>query len=353
MNDKTKKIFLAAVLLIAVGCVVMGAALLMGGDASLDLTSGTGIIGMSNITFEKSNRMDNAYDSMGEYAVPADGINGLNIDWISGSLTVTPYDGDVIAFSEQSGNTIDEENALRFGVIDNTLYIQYCRSGRYKNLPIKELEVQIPQALAESLKEIELDSTSASITIQGFQARELNVDTISGRTDISNCTADEMELGSTSGNIRLENVTARRATIDSISGKVELSGGFGTLEVGTTSGDIRGIGAVTADELEISTISGATELTGSFSDVEQDSTSGSIRLTSDTPLTRLRINSISGAVKLTLPEDSGFTLHFDTISGKLDCAFPVIKQKDEYTAGDGSASFSVDTTSGGLTIQIG
>ena len=82
-----------------------------------------------------------------------------------------------------------------------------------------------------------------------------------------------------------------------------------------------------------------------------DTTSGKVTLELLNCPMELDVETTSGDVKLTLPADSGFRLEFDHASGDFENSdFPLSRRGGSYIAGDGSAEFSVDTTSGDLHI---
>lgn len=112
---------------------------------------------------------DNEYSESGEYAVSAEGISSLDIAWIAGGVDITPYNGEVISFSETSREDLSARSALRYGVEDGTLYIQYCRSDA-NDLPAKELTVLVPESLASGLGELSVSSISAAVDISGLEA---------------------------------------------------------------------------------------------------------------------------------------------------------------------------------------
>jgi DUF4097 and DUF4098 domain-containing protein YvlB len=90
---------------------------------------------------------------------------------------------------------------------------------------------------------------------------------------------------------------------------------------------------------------------GSVSDITANTTSGDVEIDADPCPGRVEVDTVSGSVRLTLPPECSFTLDFDTVSGDLDCGFPVVMRDGEYTCGGGTAKFDVDTTSGSVHIS--
>ena len=208
---------------------------------------------------------DNEYSESGEYAVSAEGISSLDIAWIAGGVDITPYNGEVISFSETSREDLSARSALRYGVEDGTLYIQYCRSDA-NDLPAKELTVLVPESLASGLGELSVSSISAAVDISGLEAGTARLSTISGSVFYSGG-ADILYVSTISGGVRLApDATPQNILADTVSGDVELalSDEDWTLNFSTASGaftsDFPGVsssgGGKGPNDIHVSTTSG-------------------------------------------------------------------------------------------------
>lgn len=208
---------------------------------------------------------DNEYSESGEYAVSAEGISSLDIAWIAGGVDITPYNGEVISFSETSREDLSARSALRYGVEDGTLYIQYCRSDA-NDLPAKELTVLVPESLASGLGELSVSSISAAVDISGLEAGTARLSTISGSVFYSGG-ADILYVSTISGGVRLApDATPQNILADTVSGNVELalSDEDWTLNFSTASGaftsDFPGVsssgGGKGPNNIHVSTTSG-------------------------------------------------------------------------------------------------
>ena len=144
---------------------------------------------------------ENAYDSDGVYSVQADGLNSLDIKWVAGGAQINVYDGSEVLIVESAKNAIPEDNALRYGVEDGILYVQYCPKGATGNLPEKSLTVSIPRTLAEKMNSFDFDAASASLSLSGLTAEYFTFEGVSGRLDVDSITASTVELNTTSGSI--------------------------------------------------------------------------------------------------------------------------------------------------------
>ena len=223
-------------------------------------------------------------------------INAVEVDWVSGKIEISVYDGETTEISENEIS--DEDYKLRYKVENGRLTVHSEKSGFSFGIisrPKKELTIKIPRAYAENLKTLKINSTSAEINLNGLTVLEsTETDTVSGRV-----TAENLNTAS--------------------------------LECDTVSGDVKASGAIEAFDLS--------------------STSGAAEITTTVPLKKLETDTVSGDVTLPLPESSGFTLEFDTVSGDLNCELPMTNKNGKHICNDGSAEFEADSTSGDFTVK--
>lgn len=257
-----------------------------------------------------------AYSESNSYEVPLASIETIDISWVDGSVSVVPYDGATIAFSESSLTGIPEKYALSYAVNGSTLTIQYSVSDINWNTDwwnlSKKLEVLVPKALAGDFKNLRVDAVSASVNVNDISGDKVGLSTVSGSIDATNVTANTLDLETASGSLK------------------------------TT--------ACTIDSVQANSVSGAIKLEGSFNTVLADAVSGSSSVKSSVCPTRVRMDTVSGACSLAIPESSGFTARYSTVSGGFSCAFPATISNDRATYGDGSADFSFNTVSGSIQI---
>lgn len=223
-------------------------------------------------------------------------INAVEVDWVSGKIDIAVYDGDTTVIDENEIS--DEDYKLRYRVENGKLTVHSEKSGISFGVikrPKKELTIKIPRTYAENLRELKINSTSAEININGLTVSEkAEIDTVSGRVSASDFNA-------------------------------------ASLECDTVSGDIKVSGAIERFDL--------------------DSTSGSAQITTSVPLKGLETDTVSGNVTVILPESSGFSLEFDTVSGDLNSELPLTKKNGKHICKDGSAKFEADSNSGDFTVK--
>ncbi len=374
MNRTLKNALIVACALALAGVLIVCAAYAFGARPGLLWNTGRwgfpyvniGASGMSGYR-----AWDNAFDADGNYEIAPDKIESLALDWIAGNVTILIDDGNEIRLSEKAAAPIPEEAALRYGVENGTLHVQYCPQNAKGRLPEKELIVTIPRALADNMASFSYDASSASLLVNDIVAQSFHFDSSSGNLEAASIRADTVKLNASSGDIRFSGEYAKldadtssgKVTLESLgnaastaintsSGDVHISGNMGDLTVDTTSGMVSSFGALTATSLNADTSSGTVNLAGSFDKARVGTTSGTVSLAFTACPQKLDVETSSGDVTLSLPRESGFTLRYDTSSGEMDCDFAVVMDGKKFVGGDGSAQLSVDTSSGNLRVKV-
>ena len=236
-----------------------------------------------------------SYADAGRYQKGActvsDPVQRLEINWISGTVRLEHWDGTDILLEENAGDSADHQ--LRWRLENGILTVQYCAAGRYKNLPEKDLVVKLPQ--------------NGSITV--------SVDTVS-----ADCAAIDLHL--------------KELEFESTSGSLQADGTYGSLSGETVSGGLIVKGEI--GELEVDTTSGNTELT--------------LQITPD----ELSFEGVSGDLKLYLSGERSFSLEQETVSGTIDCEFPLQGNGEHRSYNSGTAApaaeLELSTVSGRMEL---
>lgn len=258
----------------------------------------------------------NEYSKSNTYTVSADGIDAVQIDWVSGEVVVKIGGTDQITFSE-NGVDLTEKTALRYGVQGSTLGIHYCDNQSFVNinLPAKQLTVIVPASLASKLRELSVGSVSANVTVDdpAFHMEKLHFETVSGNLNAVFDSAVEMSTETVSG-------------IISVSGAV--------------------------NDFEADSVSGNVSVSGAISKFEAESESGDVLLDcrNGAPM-ELDVDTTSGNVVLHLPKDANLTLDYETVSGDFDSTFAMSIRNGNYVIGAGHSKWTVETVSGDLTVK--
>lgn len=155
---------------------------------------------------------------IGDASVPASKVKKLEIDWISGSITVDALSsGDTVSFKESAKGKIEENERLRWYLEGSTLHIKWCKSGLKAANRQKDLKVTLPSSL--SLESITINGVSASIALKGLEAKKLDLNTVSGGVDLSNGKVKENTLNTVSGKLSLSYADAPKSiAVGSVSG---------------------------------------------------------------------------------------------------------------------------------------
>lgn len=230
------------------------------------------------------------------FAGKASDIQHLEIEWAAGSITILPDSGsDQILISESVVS--DEKYAMHITQSGNKLKIEFNSEDKYyigfgsNEFDSKDLSISVPADwICNSL---EIDAAATDVKVFGLTIRDVDFDGASGI-----CTFEDCQI--------------RNLDMDTASGDVEFSG--------------------TLDELDFDAMSA--RFTGTFENVPN----------------RIDMDSMSGDLELSLPEDCGFTLNLDAMSGSFDSDFDTTTKNDTYHHGDGRCRINVSAMSGDVAI---
>lgn len=253
-------------------------------------------------------------------SVAVDGISELKIEWVSGIVNVSVGTGTEIAFFETADVPLSNGQKLIATRNGDKLKISYCDAtdAVWKwldldkiHMPRKDLTVTVP---ADVLKKMKIEAVSATVTVDGVGARETDIETVSGEINAKNVSSNEFDAESVSGKITLNGVAVTK------------------LDVKTTSGSLNGV--ADAREVDLETVSGDMELNLLSTPFELDT------------------EAISGSITLGLPENAGFRLSFESVSGDYESEFASVKKGKTYIVGDGTGVFETETVSGDVRFVI-
>jgi len=232
-------------------------------------------------------------------AVNAQKIKNLEIDWAAGSITILPgTQTDAIRFWDDYNG--DEKYQLYYTTQGDTLKIRFCEDdwddigfGFHIEIPFeKNLTVEVPEGwLCDSL---EVDAASAKLEVHDLSINEVEIDTASGVVGFENCSVIH-------------------------------------LDVDTASGDVF--------------------YTGSLVTLDCDSASASIVANLQNVPQSMDLDTASGNLDITLPEDAGFTVKLNAMSGKFRSDFGYAETGGRYVCGNGGCTINVSAMSGNVYIR--
>jgi len=206
------------------------------------------------------------YDDAGKYtpggAALTSTVNNLDIDWISGEIEIIYHEEETIVFSETSNRQEDEHLTMRYWLDGDTLRIKFAESGSWNfNDLHKTLTVMLPDNLV--LDELEIDTVSADLKAHRIAAKRVDMDTVSGWIDIEEAEVSRsFNADTASGDIAAMFTGAlSELEIDTVSGKTQISvEELGEFELNSSSGAISLSAANAPSSGEIGTVSGDVEL---------------------------------------------------------------------------------------------
>ena len=153
-------------------------------------------------------------------------IDEIDIDWVSGSVKISVWDGDTVRFSETSPAKLSEEEQLRWKIEDRELKIRPCSANTRIHIlgdqfPQKALTVEIPASML--LKELGVSQVSSALSAENITADEFDLETVSGTARLSGLSVSELEIETVSGEIGVTGLSVRKKiSAESVSGKIKI-----------------------------------------------------------------------------------------------------------------------------------
>lgn len=269
----------------------------------------------------------NADEYLSGNATISDGeVTEIDLDYLAGSVEVEiSSEVDEFTIEESYKKDLSEDERVHFLFKNGKLMVKYRASSSKKvklNLE-KTLVIKIP-ADRQNLTKITSDTHSASVKIKGNFLNGAVANTIS-----------EVSLVSESGGIVVGGLNISELKVTSTSGNVDIK----TCNV--------------SKSVSIETISGGVYSAGIITPViNAKSTSGAMRFKLSTTGT-VNAETTSGAVEVGfLSSISGFTIGFETRSGKYSTEFSETADGSNRKYGSGSgANVTVKTVSGALSVK--
>lgn len=223
-----------------------------------------------------------------------DTIQNIDIRWVGGKVILQrDSSAQTLTFHEEKGAS---EKSLAYRLDGNTLTIAFMKESTW-NFGIQT----------------------------GNQDKNLIV------TIPDHCVQDKLTINSVSAEIRIIDLMCDEVDVITVSGDVSIeSTAINSVEIGTVSGDV--------------------EYTGSILEFQAETVSGDCELTTILAPDEIEFESVSGGLKLNIPENMGFVLNHDSVSGDITTDIPLTSGKGRKTYGNGECSISTETVSGNVSI---
>jgi len=257
-------------------------------------------------------------------------------NWFNGSFLPTDMETIETSYSEDSVKDFDVE------LVSSSLKVTVGS--------VSKVTVKITTNLPEDRRPV-ANLSGSTLTVKtpkgllgnvnfnfGQYRTEVEITVPSSFNKSRNASSRDIKLNTVSGSVLVENVTVESFDIDSVSGSIKLIG-------------------IEAESVDTNSVSGSTTLEGKVRKFDIDSTSGSVHIkTFDMLTSKSSANTVSGSIHISLPENSGFTLDYSSVSGTTHNAFTGFKSssknrsgKDEYK--NGNVKISAETISGSIHID--
>lgn len=225
-------------------------------------------------------------------------IRDIKIEWVAGSITLTPADVDTIQVAES--DPAESKYAMVWKQSGDKLVIRFCDNVKmdfhfgitFNDVVSKDLTILVP--MDWECDSLEVAAASATLDVRNLLIKEVDFDGASGECRFENCVIDELDLD-------------------------------------TASGDIF--------------------FTGTLNTLDCDAASASVTAVFDNVPKIIDMDSMSGDLDITLPSDAGFTVSLDAVSSDFVCDFDYFQRNDTYCRGNGECRITMDAMSGDLYIR--
>jgi len=319
----------------------------------------------SGFSFSSIEKLSGSYEEVGSYNVPADEVDSFDIMWVTGNVTVVPYDGSEIKLIEYARRALEDDELLKLTTTNGKLRIAYCSRTKWVRIPQKKLELFIPDELSKSIHSFIVDSTSGDVNLESISAKDMNIDSVSGSIKLSDiyapalsldsmsgsidviaATSDHISINTISGSVKAIECTSEKLNCDSTSGSFTLSGSFENVSLNTISGSGFLDNTASNSTVKTDSTSGSMDLSGSFHSARHNSISGTIKVASSIVPVTFSSDTTSAKVTLTIPDEGPVNVNHSSVSGKLTSDVPVTM------VSSGNAQLRFTTISGEVRILV-
>ena len=206
----------------------------------------------------------------------ASAINKMSVEWGSGNINVSYYDGTEIQYDD--GLDANDDCALVSRIENGELKIYFQRNGISNIEEQKDLQINIPNSM--TLREFDIECGSGNITVNGISASSIelhsasgdinatgaftsiDVETNSGNAQVTNTseTINKIDANSTSGNITItvpQSLSGFYMEYETVSGSI--SNDFGAQTNGSSRNGTATYGNGST-QIEVETVSGSFSL---------------------------------------------------------------------------------------------
>lgn len=282
-----------------------------------------------------------------------DKVTKINLDYISGDVTIKANDTDKVTVKESANISLKDPQKVHTWVNDGTLYVRFCQSTKKINFTNikKSLELTLPAS--QDLDDVIIEMSSGDLIFDGLTTDGFKVKSSSGdvRADLS---GKNIDVKSSSGKIYFTqkgdseaiNLKASSGTID-----IKQSGTCKSMTVNSSSGSVTGdVDKISKMDIHVS--SGKINISaGNIEELTSKASSGHCNYEFQTAPKISDIDVSSGGISVSMPEDSDVKVEVRISSGKFNSDIPFTKDGKTYTAGSGSSTMKLHSSSGDVDIR--
>jgi DUF4097 and DUF4098 domain-containing protein YvlB len=266
---------------------------------------------------------------------PLNANGSVEIDNLIGQIKVRVWNQPKVQIAGTLGD--GAEKLIIQGDANNLrIKVKYPDRGSWNDRNATRLEITVPIRA-----NLDLDSVSADIDLQGSAASEIEVNSISGDVQVLASSPGKVSVDTVSGNVMLK-LTSSQVSVNSVSGDLNLLGHLkGRVELETVSGNVK-LDTPVLSQLMFNTVSGD----GTFK----------TRLAAEG---KIEMESVSGNLGLSLPNDSSARIEIETFSGDISSAVGKVEE-EEYgsseslnaSIGGGKGQINLNSMSGDIQLLI-
>ena len=218
-------------------------------------------------------------------------INVLDIDWVSGSVTLIE-DSSIQGVKVEEVTTLtSEKEQVHSYLNDGELKIKFFASG-YHRSGFSSFKKDLTVTYKPGLSKINIDLTSGSLKADSITTNSFNLDVTSGKSSIGLLTSESTNIDLTSGDVEIGTVVGKDLDVDATSGSIDI--GFNYIEKASfdmTSGDIKMTLPLDGGKVKVSKTSGSVT-------TYRDCTINGNTYTFGTGIADINVSMTSGKVKI-------------------------------------------------------
>ena len=260
------------------------------------------------------------------------------IDWEAGSVKIEPYDGAFVEIVETcDGASIDPgDEEMRWYAENGVLHLRFDGKApfgiRRGGMPDKQLTVRVPRA--QVVRGIDVHTGSAAVFVRDIIVEgDLDVRTVSGKTELASVEQKKLKINTVSGDICLLEGAVQQLLIDCKRANVTVQRTvLDLVEFDSTTGSLL-LDRAAVQSLKAETVSGDLILRPCV-------TPGAVAL-----------DTKSGDVDLLLPNrQRGFRAELEISSGRFLCEEPMQAEQGRYLYGDQYLLIKIKSAAGDVRL---